>query len=105
MTSLAGCAELPSMFVRMAGTALPAQAEIRPLEVFHPDGHPLRQLHARRIVASRAGQSGVPAIQRISGLAMIELVDTDVPANGNKLLAVMLRVALYALFFTSILSQ
>ena len=37
------------------------------------------------------------AFQRVAGLAMIELVDTDIPADGNEFLAVVLGMALAAL--------
>ena len=55
MAALTSGAELSLVFVDVTGTALAAQAEISPLKVLHPDALPLCRLHARWVVAARAG--------------------------------------------------
>ena len=45
------------------------------------------------------------AIQRVSRLAMVEFVQTDVPADRDKFLAVMLGMAFDALILAAALSQ
>ena len=42
-------------------------------------------------------EAGVAAFQRVACLAMVELVEADIPADGNEVLAVVLGMALAAL--------
>ena len=42
-------------------------------------------------------EAGVAAFERVACLAMVELVEADIPTDGNELLAVVLGVALAAL--------
>jgi hypothetical protein len=48
------------------------------------------------IVAALAGQTGVAALERVARLAVVKLLQADVPANGDEILSVVLGVALEA---------
>jgi hypothetical protein len=89
----------------MTGAALTAQTQVGLFQIFHLDEFSLGRLHSRRIVTAGAGQTGVAPIQRIPGQAVIELVQADVPADGNEFLAVVFGVAFAALFLAAGLAQ
>jgi hypothetical protein len=93
------------VLVDMTGAALTAQAQVGFLQVLHLDDFSLGRLHSRRIVTAGAGETGVAAIQWIPGLAVVELVQAGVPADGDKFLAVVFGVAFGALFLAAGLAQ
>jgi hypothetical protein len=93
------------VLVDMTGAALTAQAQVRLFQILHLDDFSLDRLHSQRIVTAGAGETGVAAIQRVPGLAVVELVQADVPADGNEFLAVVFGVAFDALFLAAGLAQ
>jgi hypothetical protein len=93
VAALALVAQLPSMLVLVASeTGLP-QPEVRAAQVLHENCFSRGGRNAIGCVAAAALEAGVTAFQRIAGLAVVELIQADVPADRHELGAVMLRVA------------
>ena len=91
-------AECPAMFIRMAGAATGRQAKQGVIAVLDADGGALRLHDMRRIVAALAGESGMLAHQRISGLAMVEVGLRRVPLYDVEVFTVMLCMTARAIF-------
>jgi hypothetical protein len=97
VAALASFAYLPLVFVLVARGAVAAESEVSPLEIFDQDLGAERCRDVLRIVALRALQSIVAAVQRVPGLTVIEVVEAHVPADGDEVLAIMIRVTLGAM--------
>ena len=105
VAALAFVAQLAFVPVFVAGRACGAQPEVSAAQILHEDalagggGNPVG------IVTAVALQTGMAAFERIACLTMIEILQADIPADGDELLAVVLGVALAALVVAPRLSH
>src|ERR1019366_526933 len=90
-------AHLPLVPVLVARRAGCAQSQVGAAQVLHEDHLAGRRRNPLGIVAARALEPRMTAFQRIARLAMIEVIQADIPADRDELLAVMLGMALRAL--------
>jgi hypothetical protein len=97
VTALATRAELSPVLVLVAALALAAKSEISAAEVFHHNVMPGSGQDTLGAVAAITRQPGVAAIQRITGFAVVEILQAYVPSNRHKSYAVVFGVALDAL--------
>jgi hypothetical protein len=93
VAALAIGAELPLVYVLMAGDAILREAQKGLREVLLLNQRALRGNHMRRRMALLARHGRVLFYQWISGLAMIELLERRLPMNERKILAIVLEVA------------
>lgn len=85
--------KLAAVRVLVAGLARGGKAQKRPVRILDLDLPALHGGDMLRVVALRAAQVRMPALQRIPGLAMIELVLHRRPADDVEIHAVMLGMA------------
>lgn len=90
--------ELPVVNVLVAGHTIRREPEKCPAQVFHPDQAADGLLNARGVVTLAAFESRVLSLQRVASLVVIEFFERRHPVNERKILAVMLGVALPAVF-------
>src|ERR1035438_8733846 len=83
MTTLAFVAQLTLVPVFVARHAGCAQSKKAAAKVLHEDDFAGGGRNPLGVVTAVALETGVAAFQRITRLAMIELVDTDIPADGR----------------------
>ena len=85
--------QLAAMLVGVARRATAGEPEISMVGRSHPDGFPGGWRHVVRRVAAFAGDPGVLANQRVTGLPMIEIVVRRFPFDDVELGAQMFGVA------------
>ena len=97
VTALAGGSQLALVLVAVTARAIASEPQIGAAQVFHKDAAPGFGRDARGVVALIAGQARMSALQRVAGLPMVELIQADIPADGDEVLAVVLGMARGAL--------
>src|SRR4051812_39830831 len=97
MAILAFTAELAIVPVFMAGETGGSETEISATRIFDEYSLAGGGREACGIVAAVALESGVAAFERVAGFAVVEFFETDIPADGHELLAVVLGMAFGAL--------
>lgn len=94
-------AELAPVLVGVAAQALARKPEIRPAEISDDDAAPFNSGNASGRMTLPALQAPVPALERVTRLAVIEFGKIDVPANRNEALAVVFGMTADALLLVS----
>src|SRR4051812_41272968 len=101
MTRRASVSQLRSMRVRMTGQAIPPEPEIGVIEALRGNCRSAGNRNSIRVMALRAFQRQVFALERISGLAMVELIRTGRQANQLEMAPGMFRMAARAIHLTA----
>ena len=97
VATLAGASHLALVLVLVAGGAIPAETQVRALQVLHQNAAAGGRRDALGIMALITLEPRVAPVQRIARSSVIEFVETHIPANRHKVLAVVVGVALDAL--------
>src|ERR1035438_9593140 len=97
VAALAGAAQLALVHVLVAGGAIPAQTQVGMLQVLDQNVAALSGRNVLGIMALSALEVRVAPVQRIAGFPVIEFVERHIPVDGNKVLAVVVGMALDAL--------
>jgi hypothetical protein len=97
VAALAGAAQLALVHVLVAGGAIPAQTQVGTLQVLDQNVSAGGGRNVVGIVALTAFEMRVAPVQRVAGFPVIEFVERHIPVDRNKVLAVVVGVALDAL--------
>lgn len=98
VTLRAGLPQLAAVRVLVTRHAIGGQAKKRKVRVPHLDQRANSSADVRRVVALAAGNAGVLALQRISGLVVVEAFFRRNPVDQMKILAIVLRMTFRAVF-------
>ena len=97
VAALAGAAQLSLVLVLVAGGAIRAKTQVRALHVLYQNAAAGGWRDALGIMALITLEPRVAPVQRIASFPVIEFVETHIPANRHKVLAVVVGVTLGAL--------